>query len=193
MNIWSLLGVSVAITALFSIAFNELCRDQAFYESYRWFLIVGFGWLGVILFIWGRWKSSRQTRRFQTQQANAQAGQEVEEPERPFFFFSAAYWGVMFVIFGAIMLVIAPSYTVAKARASTNSVIPQKPEPAPPVTFPDLKMQGVVFRQPNPSVLINGHTYFTGDTVGETKVVAIGPTNVTLELHGQTKILNLEE
>jgi hypothetical protein len=31
MNLWSLLGVSVAVLGLFFIGVNELCRSQAFY------------------------------------------------------------------------------------------------------------------------------------------------------------------
>jgi hypothetical protein len=59
--------------------------------------------------------------------------------------------------------------------------------------FPELKLQSIVFRLRNPSVLINGQMLNTGDTVEGARVVRIERHAVTMEWQGQTKLLRLPE
>jgi hypothetical protein len=191
MNIWSLLGVSVGVIALFSIAVHEMCRTREFYEAYRWFVIVGFGWLGVFLFIWGRIKITTQARRRRARIESGEITAEEAEYEMPFFFLSSAYWGVMLIVFGAVLLMIAPDPGAVK----TVSVLASEPVPAapapPPVSFPELNLQGLVYQKVRASALINGKTYFEGDTIGDVLVKAIHPKNVVVELNGEEKTLDL--
>jgi len=58
-------------------------------------------------------------------------------------------------------------------------------------SFPAMKLQGIVYRPSNPSVVINNKTLFIGETIGEAKVVAIDRTSVTVECRGQTRVLTL--
>jgi type II secretory pathway component PulC len=71
----------------------------------------------------------------------------------------------------------------------------KKPEPPPivkaPPAFPKMKMQGVIFREAQPFVILNGESYTVGDHVGEVVVRAIDRTSVLLELEGQVKVLTI--
>ncbi len=72
-------------------------------------------------------------------------------------------------------------------RAQTN--LPPA-EPARPA-FPALKLQGIYYRLSKPSVMINNKTLFVGETIGDTKVVTISPSSVTVEWNGQTRVLTM--
>jgi hypothetical protein len=59
--------------------------------------------------------------------------------------------------------------------------------------FPELKLQSIVFRLRNPSVLIDGEMLGAGDTVKGARVVKIERHAVTLEWQGQTNVLRLPQ
>jgi len=74
----------------------------------------------------------------------------------------------------------------------TNALPSPKVAPAAtnrPVVFPTLRLQGLIYRQPNPSALINGRTFFMGDYVGDAKVILIDTERVVLEQEGYYKVL----
>jgi hypothetical protein len=82
----------------------------------------------------------------------------------------------------------APPPVVAPAPAPAVAVVP--PPPAPP-PFPALKLRGIFYRRTNPTTLINGETLAEGDTVDDAKVVKIDRESVTVEWHGQRRVLRL--
>jgi len=59
--------------------------------------------------------------------------------------------------------------------------------------FPELKLQSIVFRLRNPSVLIDGEMLGAGDTVKGARVVKIERHAVTMEWQGQTNVLRLPQ
>jgi hypothetical protein len=186
------------VVALFTIGINELGQGEAYYETYRWFILAGLGWVGVALFIVGRIKNARLTRRIKAMHDKGQTEINGQPPEKPFFFFSMTYWGIMLLIFGVIILVIAPPESKVAAAESDappklKKAVPAQPPPIEPEELPELKMQGVVFRQPNPSALINGRTYYVGDTIGEVRILAIDSTSVAIEFRGEQRTLTLED
>jgi len=72
------------------------------------------------------------------------------------------------------------------AQATESSVVADAS-----ATFPALRLQGIVFRRINPSVMINNKTLFVGETVDEVTVKEIQRESVTLEWRGETKTLTL--
>jgi hypothetical protein len=56
---------------------------------------------------------------------------------------------------------------------------------------PTLKLQAIFYRPANPSVMINGSTYFSGEEFKGLKVLAIEPQRVTVQWNGQTRVLTL--
>ena len=199
MNIWGRLGISVAIVATFSIIMTEVLQEKAFYEKHRWVICAVLIAMGVFLLVVGR---------FVNRQIRASHRDEDGQPgPGPFVLVNMEYWGLMLTIFGILVVFIVP-FRKVEARAATplapktiektNALpkvvtnAPAPPEPVKPVTFPKLKLQGIVFREPRPSALINGRTYFIGDEVEGARVFSVGPTNAVVEFQGQYKTLVLE-
>jgi hypothetical protein len=88
----------------------------------------------------------------------------------------------------------APVATVVTATPSGEvvSVAPAAP-PVPKPEFPTLKLQGIFFRQSNPSVLINGKTLRTGERIEGVRIIKIERDNVTLEWSGQTRVVMMDQ
>lgn len=69
------------------------------------------------------------------------------------------------------------------------ATVTSPPPPPKHVEFPPLQVQGIAYREKNPSALINGRTVFVGDHIGDVKVLAIEPKSVKVELEGAIKTL----
>jgi len=197
MNLWHRLGVSVAIVAAFYIIVTEAFQDKTYYENYRWHICGSFIGLGIALWIIGRIVNKRRQSPPPDREGAVSADDPEETPEsrEPFLFLNVAYWGAMLVVFGLIITIVVPRRE-AKPKpvaARTNSVarvtrIATNPPPQP-VAFPTFKLQGVVYRQPDPSVLINGRTFFVGESVEGAKIIAIEPHSATFEWKGERVVL----
>jgi formate hydrogenlyase subunit 3/multisubunit Na+/H+ antiporter MnhD subunit len=203
MNIWGRLGISVAIVSIFAIVMTEVLQDTTFYQVYRWAICAVLLGMGAFLFVVGRFVNAkiRESRRH-----------DSETPQGPFLLVNLEYWGLMLTVFAMIVIFIVPHQTV-QARESRAAVskpaiarkvappatnepsppIPPEAVPVKPVGFPQLKLQGVAYKQTNASALINGRTYFVGDRIGETKLVSITETNVVVEWQGQRRELQLSD
>jgi hypothetical protein len=203
MNIWGRLGISVAIVAMFSIVMIEALQGKTFYQVYRWAICAVLLAMGTFLLLVGGFVN-RKIRESQRD--------DPEGPTGPFLLVNLQYWGLMLTIFGIIVIFIVPFQKVeareAKAAAPKEKVVkkvvpamvtnePPKPPPAPappppkPVVFPELKLQGIVYRGADSSALINGRTYFVGDIIADAKLMSISETNVVVERDGQQKVLQL--
>lgn len=204
MNIWSKLGVSVALVALFCIVMLEAFQNKSYYDTYKWYICGVFLVLGAILTFVGRGLNQSRRARYLAQKENEaeeNSGEDEQQEQgvdvtEPFLFANMAYWGVMLVAFGVSIIFIVPTYNktqgvvaareVKKTNAPivtnvvtiTNAVVV---EPRPPT----IKLQGIVFREPKSSVLINGRTFFIGDSYEDAQLLEINPTNVVFEWKGK--------
>ncbi len=191
--IWTILGFSVAIMAVFCISMAETVVGNPFFENLRHYIAAGIGVAGVVAFLIGRTLAARDKKPVEG----------AEETNR-FVLFDLRYWGPMLVALGLITVFIRPlkfakhEKTVATAPPAPRKppvvakVEPPKPRPKPqPATFPNLKMQGVIYHQDHPVVILNGQSYTIGDRLGEVMVRAIERTSVQLELQGQLKTLTI--
>jgi hypothetical protein len=200
MNIWGRLGISVALVAAFSMIMTEVLQDKPFYELYRWAICAVLLAMGALFLVIGRLVNTRIR----------ESREGDERVQTPFLLANLEYWGLILTIFGIIVIFIAP-YKKVEARAAparTNAPAVKKiaatptngpaavatnAPPPKPVTFPPLKLQGIIYNQTRSSALLNGRTYFAGDWVGDARLVAIGPTNAVLEIEGQQRGLVLGE
>ena len=213
MNIWGRLGISVTIVAAFCIIMTEVFQSTSYYESYKWFICATFLVLGCIIWVAGRFLHRPSSEKEVQQNQSGTAEETAEETSQPSglpMLLNLRYWGAMMILFGIIIVFIVP-YKESVARpvaARTNATPKATPPPSitnapvavaiqppsPPTStnvFPSLKLQGVIFRQPDPSVLINGRTYFIGDRVEEAEVVAIQEDRATVSWNGQLRVLIL--
>jgi hypothetical protein len=194
MNIWTRLGISVALAALFYIAVAEMLQDKHVYEVHKWRFCIGFVVAGIALFFVGSWLNRRTRARYQAGQATLPEQERDYDPAQgePFMLFNLAYWGVMFVIFSGIIVVVVPTPRAEekpKAEVAVRSTNKPVQFPAPPTNPPALKLQGVTIRDATRSALINGRTYFIGNMVGEAKVIAIETNHAILDWRGTQLVL----
>jgi hypothetical protein len=123
----------------------------------------------------------------------APAGQPpLEDPLAPFK--SRRYWGVVLML-AAATLALASAYRYAEAKPSAPKPKPAVPvpPPEPAVTFPPLKLQGLILHGAQSSALINGHVLLVGEGIGNVRLVAVDAEHATVELHGQTNVLSLQK
>lgn len=193
----------MAIVAGFYIVMTEIFRDKAYYESYRWHICGSFIGLGITLWIIGRIVNKRLRSPPPDPEDDADDPEETPASREPFLFLNLAYWGAMLTVFGLIITIIFPSHEAESkpVAARTNPVarvtkiatnpprIQTQQTTNQPVAFPTFKLQGVVYRQPDPSVLIDGRTFFLGESVEGAKIIAIEPHSATFEWQGQRRVL----
>jgi hypothetical protein len=88
-----------------------------------------------------------------------------------------------------------PEPSQAERTSSPGEGAPAAVNPVAQVEarFPELKLQSIVFRLRNPSVLIDGEMLGAGDTVKGARVVKIERHAVTMEWQGQTNVLRLPQ
>jgi hypothetical protein len=200
MNIWTRLGISVALAALFYIGVSELLQDKLVYEVHKWRFCVGALIFGVSLFFVGSWLNRKTRGRYHAAQEALPEQERDNDPAQgePFMLFNLAYWGVMLAIFSVIIVVIVPTPRQkehAKAEVAARTTTTNRPAQAPPPTTPTptnppaFKFQGMVIRDSTRSALINGRTYFIGDSVGEAKVIAIETNKTVLQWRGIDVVL----
>jgi hypothetical protein len=78
---------------------------------------------------------------------------------------------------------------------ASNAPVVADPKPAPavfpPVKWPPLRLQGIFYRPPNSSVVINNKTLFVDEEIQGVRIARIDRRGVTLFLDGQTNVLIL--
>jgi hypothetical protein len=210
MNIWSRLGISVSIVATFCIIMTEVFQSRSFYEIYKWYICAGFLAMGCVIWIVGRVLNARTSAKARQPDA-AEGGEETENETNPDnaapMLLNLCYWGPMVFVFGIIIIFIVPykeqpSQTAAVRTNDVKKAVPAptnvppaevklQPKAPTPKVSPLLKLQGIVYRLPDPSALINGRTYFVGDQIEEARVVAIQENSATLAWGGQFHVLVL--
>jgi hypothetical protein len=89
----------------------------------------------------------------------------------------------------------------AAALPSTAPVAAPAPKPEPPITnavaavptstFPDLKLQGVIWSPSRPSAVINGKSVFVGEKVERAVVTAIEQESAKVTWNGEERVLTL--
>ncbi len=92
----------------------------------------------------------------------------------------------------------APATTTAVETTPPAATIapkptPPSPPPAPPKPeFPQIKIQGIAFRRTNPSVYINGKSWYVGDVVQGAHITKIERLSVFMEFQGETREFSME-
>jgi len=202
MIIWGRVGMSVAFAAIFCIVATHTLQSASYYETYRWHICLGLLGAGAVLWPLGMVLHARAARlRIAAQGPQHPLNVGEDEGNNQPAMFSLSYWGLLLVIFSIIIVFITPQpasgVTTVSARPAPARK-PEQPRTSPPeikktVTFPALKLQGLIHGQPKASALIDGRTYFVGDYIGEVKLVSIEGAQAVLELGGETKILVLDK
>jgi hypothetical protein len=121
------------------------------------------------------------------------AGQPaLDNPLAPFK--SRRYWGILIILLAVTLAVVsAYRYAEPKPIAPKPKVAVPVPPPEPAVTFPPLKLEGLIVHGTQSSALINGQVLFIGEGIGNVRLVAVDAEHATVELDGQTNVLSLSK
>jgi hypothetical protein len=209
MNMWTRLAISVALLGLFCILCSELMERDGFYDSNRQRIAAAMFAVGTVLFLVGRAVNRKRALRLAVERKSHPTPDEEDADDssnEPFLFANLAFWGPMILAFALVVLFIpakASSVIPVVARAPQ---VPKKPEAAPlptnaeppkvvlrtnVVVFPSVKLQGTTQRGDNSSAILNGQTYFLGETVGPAKLVSIFEASIVLEINGEFRTIQL--
>jgi hypothetical protein len=89
---------------------------------------------------------------------------------------------------------IKDQHSNANAVAAVNSAMPPATSNVVATTvptFPNLKVQGIVWQPSRPSVVINGKSLFIGEKIEKAKVIAIDQESVTVIWNGEQRVLTV--
>jgi hypothetical protein len=207
-NIWSRLGISVVFAALFSIILTEFCQQRTFYQVARWYGCFIFTMVGIVFGIIGLQRKRQLQKHAEQGQTNQHETAEPSESSGQWAYF--LFWGPVLLTFGAIIFfvpykpkekaaipvqartAVRPRQTSAPPAVVVTAPVPSEVVTNTPLHFPEVKIQGVVFRPPKNAVIVGGHTYFAGDVIENAKVFAINAEAVVLELKGHYKVIPLD-
>lgn len=124
------------------------------------------------------------------------------------FLWSCKYWGIILIVSGAILTCIAtyprpkPVLSVRARPPLTNGILNVTncvtitnvvtiTNAKPVVTFPALKLAGLVVNGKKSAALINGRVLQVGEKIGDVLLVAVDGGHATVGLAGETKVLAL--
>ena len=215
MNLWTRLGVSVALGAGYFLVMTQVLQRTAYFEAHRWQFVIGLIGGGVFLLMTAQifqGKTSDQDTASHT--ARYRAGGVWSQPAAPgSALLSLRYCGLMLMVFGVMTAVIASTTRatlIAAARHFTMGRTSRASAQAPPTRTASpartashlpsrstrrsdkgLRLQGIIYRESNPSAIINGQPIFVGEKIFGAKVVAITMNSVTLNVGGDEQVLAL--
>jgi hypothetical protein len=195
MNIWTRLGISVAILAAFCILASETFKRHPELHARKKAIAGALAGAGTLLWLVGK--------------VHGNGGEEFKSRDRVI---TTRFCGSMLAACAGIVTNITPIQQAMQAPASLLHPMSRADarEPAATPTTKSskpsrslfrresssaaapLKVQGIIFQQKNPSAIINGKTVFVGDRVGEARVITIERGAVTVEIARQTCILALK-
>ena len=199
MNILGRLAISVVLIAMFCIGAAACVQRSDFAAAHKGQIAGSLAGAGVLLWLIGRVHSARED------EDEADAPQADAPPaSRRSSFLNFRYCGLMMVACGGIMAGLAPMREVLSSPAFKVKVeaaerlmrakVPGRKSKANEAarSVPVLKMQGIFHGHSRPSAIINGKTLYVGDTIDNTKIIAIESKSVTVETGGATNILKLK-
>lgn len=204
--LWRILSVSTGLIAFFGVIVAEMLGERAEFQRFKELLALAFVVAGIALWVVGKRRAAQRAKAADEQPPS-------DEPDvvasKMAFLTSQQYWGTMLAIFAAIVFLANPPNLSALSFLKISNFKLPTPAPAPgkkapervvepvppvaPIQFPKMKLQGLTAGGARPNAIINAKTYFIGDRLGEAVVTVIDRHSVTLELGGQTKVLNIQQ
>lgn len=205
----ALFAFAVSIIAIFWVAGSAYAAGHPSFETNRRTIAGGLCIFGIILCLIGlaamkRKKAGEPSENEPAPEADPDADPGAPGSSSRLTPFSPHYWGLIFGLMGVAVLFIRPLYinaTIATVAPKPAVAAAQKLPPdarvlprfAKALALPKLKLQGVIFRETNPSAIINGKTFYPGDRIEGAEVVAISRGSVSLSFDGSTNVIWLRQ
>jgi hypothetical protein len=184
-------GFLFALVAIISIGGREVITSIGLLSQNESWVCFGAGVLGFVC--WGvGWLRTRPSA-----EREQSPGTEGEHPLA--FLKSLKYWGLI-LIFAAGFVSCLCSWSrreqpvVVRARPLPRVTVTVTPtNEVPAVSWPDLRLQGVVVNGAKSSAVINGKVLCLGEDLGNVVLVAVTPDHVEVALQGEAKVLPLHQ
>lgn len=220
--IWGLLGFTAGLLLLCYMVLNEFLLKIASFEAHRVLIAASLCLLGVVLGFIGCART-RRAHALTPPPVEGEEPDSAPQERTLIPLFSPQHWALTLVLFSATMLLAkAPSAVVPQSCASPKPVVVQAAKPAapappavvaapvalpakppapssflPPPSVPEklakLHLQGIVFRETNPSAIIDQQTYYVGDRVSGAEIVQITRNHVAVRFDGVTTLLKFRD
>jgi hypothetical protein len=181
--IWALLGFSVVVAGLFYLIMAGLLIGRPLYEGHRILFVAMSALASIILWFVGH----ARTRQLAAELPPLSAGEEAAEQRRQALGLSLGslqYWAGNLAVC-SVMLAISCAWR--PLPQPTPAARPRPPRQsfavAPP---PKLKLQGLLYKQDKPAVIIGGSTYYEGDFVAGAKILHISREAMEVRFQGAT-------
>ncbi len=162
---WTILGVSAAVVAVFCGAALQWLVGEPLFEQSRGVIALFLGAFGVGTCFLGRFLAS---------------GWDVKNRARGsarFVLLDLRYWGTMLIILGVITLFIdAIRFPKPTKLAEQTEIVPGQ------------TLQGIFLRDDVPAVILGGETYRLGDKVGGVTIKNITSNSVVVTKGGEEKV-----
>ena len=188
MNIWTRLVLLLVILAIFCFVASEVFKAHPELFPHKKVIAGSLAGAGTLLWLIGKVHGS-----------SAESGDTTRKGGGVF---TLRFSGSLLAACGAVVsnivvvsqLIASPQNVLRVAaaqhlphfvRRSSGADRPRNDPKGP------LKVQGIFYRDRDPSAIINGQTVSVGDRIGPAKVIAIERQSVTVEIAQERKVLSL--
>jgi hypothetical protein len=189
-------GFSLFIAAVIAIAGIVSCGMSNFLDSNAGYIRIGLCLGGLLMCaLGGRPKAAKDGVVAEAKGA----GIHTADAEHPLAFLKRLRtWGTILTLAAILHMIISiyghrPTGPTKRPDLAVDKPIsPQRPGSTismqvPEVTFPPLRLEGILVNGSNSSAIINGEVLWIGENLGNVRLVAVEAERVTVELQGQRK------
>ena len=189
MNNWTRLLLLLVILAIFCFVASETFKVHPELYPYKKVIAGSLAGAGTLLWLIGKVHRSSEESGDTTKKGGS--------------VFTLRFSGSLLAAFGAVVSnivvvsdLIASPQNVLRVVAAQHmphfpSFVSRNPDRQRKNQKGQLKVQGIFYRERDPSAIINGQTVSVGDHVGSAKVIAIERQSVTVEIAQERKVLSL--
>ena len=182
------LGLIVVLAALFCILGATLLGYFPVLLTFRWHIVGAFALFSCVLAV--AWLRAVRA---------ARESFGDTRPSAPGVL--ARNWSILMAVLAAISIFLQPMrpFSMIKAAPVAAAPRPLPPPPAPilsappapsaPVTFRQLKIQGILYQPKKPLVIIDGDSYAPGDRIYDLRIKCIERNKVIVEKDGVEKVI----
>jgi hypothetical protein len=212
----SRLGFLIATVVLVTIVGKAALTEIQALAHHGAVICIGVGVAGFFSWSVGRWAEARRGRLSESQDAPSEQSALLDQGaileqtaiEHPLaFLWSCKYWGIILILSGAMLTFIVtyphpepvrivharPLVTKTNTITITVTNVVTITNERPVVTFPPLKLAGLVVNGTKSTALINGRVLQVGEKIGDIELVAVDAEHATVALENQTEVLAMQK
>ena len=182
------------LVALFCAAVAEHLVGQPVFDTNRPVFAAGLGAFGVLVIFVGVLAAKRRLNK------------RLPDPGKLVEFLEPRFWGGVILLLGILTFNFQSwgldvrwfelrarmdgQVQVVQAREPAEPEKSEKPAPKP-VSTPAIKIQGIIFKQEHPVVLIDGESYSVGESVDDAVIKEITREGIVVQIGRETRLIRM--